>query len=99
MKRETDVLQGGTEKHDAFRALQKVVGMIRAMAPWGKGRGRGTGPCVLSQGLWTLSWKLWEVIEGILSGQVAWPDFQFRKVTLTEMWMVKFEEAGVEKED
>lgn len=45
------MLQGGTEKHDAFRALQKVVGMIRAMAPWGKGRGRGTGPCVLSQGL------------------------------------------------
>lgn len=51
MKREPNVLQGGTEKYDAFRILQKVVGMIRAMAPWGKGRGRGTGPCALSQGL------------------------------------------------
>ena len=41
---------GGTEKHVAYRTLHKVVGMIGAKAPWGKGR-RSSGPGVLNQGV------------------------------------------------
>lgn len=45
------VPHGGTEKHDAFRTLHKLVGMTGAKVPWGKGKRRDARPCVLNQGV------------------------------------------------
>lgn len=85
------MLRGSTLEHGAFRSLQKAAGMTGVKALRKKSQKRDAGRCMLNQGVWTLSWKLWDVSKGILSRRVAWPDFQFRKIPLTEMWMVKLE--------